>query len=518
MRFLLRSRLALVAGLIFVLTAAPAAAAQTIDTLAIRSHTRVLAHDSLEGRGTGTRGERRAAAYIASQLERIGLVGVGSDGGYLQPLPLRRIVVDSSSSLLIENLEPVGDTGPRAEGNAEMAGAAEFRAGADFIFAPGRADSFRDFSGDALFAGTAGTAEQALAEEVDLEDRVIVILGTLGNSAITLIPDWVRRGAAGVVLLIPNDEHLQSLAKAYGPERLALEAVVDNPVWQPELPILIAGPGVARALLTDAPLTPDALDGRRPFHALPLARRLTATIRAERHELPAANLAAMIPGHDPELRDEVVVYTAHYDHLGIGTPDERGDSIYNGFSDNAAGTAMLLAIAEALREQPPARSVLFLFFTGEERGLLGSTYYVSDPLVPLDRIAAVINLDAGAPAAPPRSWRIAGGKLAGGEASALGALAARVAENNGWEATLIEATPNSDHWPFLHAGAPAIFIIPGQDWEGVTRAEKEALQFRFENYHRPADEWHPDFPLQGLRRYAEIALRIGLEAASSDAT
>jgi Zn-dependent M28 family amino/carboxypeptidase len=315
-----------------------------------------------------------------------------------------------------------------------------------------------------------------------------------------------------VLLLVPQADRFRALAQAYGPDRLALAAEVDDPVWQPELPVLIAGPEVARALLADTRLDAAALDGKRPFHALPLARHLSATVRAQEIALTSGNIAALIPGSDPARRDEVVVYTAHYDHLGIGTPDERGDSIYNGFSDNAAGTAMLLAIAETLREHPPARSVLFLFFTGEERGLLGSTYYVSDPLVPLERVAAVINLDAGAPAAPPRTWRIAGGRLADGTDSALGARAARVAARNGWKTTLSEASPNSDHWPFLRAGLPAIFIIPGQDWEGVTRAEKEALQHRFENYHRPADEWHPDFPLQGLRRCAELALQIGVDA------
>lgn len=465
-----------------------------IDTLAIRAHASALAHDSLQGRGTGTVGERRAAAYITGQLERLGLAGAAADGGYLQPIPLRRVVVDTATTrLLVQHTAGPG---------------VEFRAGTDFIFAPGRADAFRDFTGTALFAGTAGLAEAALAATGTLEGRVIVVLGTLGNSALTLIPDWARRGAAGVVLLIPDQGRFRALAQAYGPDRLALDATVDNPVWQPELPVMIAGPEVARLLLADAPLAPDALDGRRTFHALPLAHRLTAAVRTEQQALPSANIAALIPGRDPVLRDEVVVYTAHYDHLGIGTPDARGDSIYNGFSDNAAGTAMLLAIARALRDDPPARSTLFLFFTGEERGLLGSSYYVSASLVPLERVVAVINLDAGAPAAPPRTW-----KLAGGKTSTLGALATEVAARHGWKTTLTDASPNSDHWPFLHAGVPAIFIIPGQDWEGVTRAEQEALQHRWEHYHQPADEWHPDFPLKGLQRYAEVALRIGIAAA-----
>lgn len=232
------------------------------------------------------------------------------------------------------------------------------------------------------------------------------------------------------------------------------------------------------------------------------------TGRRDGAEYHGVNVVGRIRG--TRFPDRHIVVTAHYDHVGIGQPDERGDSIYNGFSDNAAGVAMLLAIAEKMRDAPPARSVLFLFFTGEERGLLGSSYYVTAPAVPLERVAAVINLDAGAPAAPPRNWKIAGGKL-----STLGDMASAVAQRNGWIADHTDPSPNSDHWPFLRQGVPAIFIIPGQDWEGVTRLEKEALQHRWENYHQPADEWHPDFPLQGLKRYAELALQIGFEAGDA---
>lgn len=468
-----------------------------IDTLSIRAHLRVLAHDSLEGRGTGTRGERRAADYIVGQLEGLGIPGAMPGGGYRQPIPLTTVELDLAASEL--TIEATGEES-----------SSEFSAGHHFIPAPGGSSAFRDFAGRAIFAGTAGLAREALADHPDLEGAVVVILGTLGREALNLVPDWVDRGVAGVISLLPDPGHLEAVGEGYGPTRYALTAEVDNPVWQSPLPNLIAGPEVARALLAGAPLASDALDGTKPFRALPLERRVDARIRTRSSELPAANIAALIEGSDPELRDEVVVYTAHYDHLGIGRPDARGDSIYNGFSDNAAGVAMLLAIAEKMRDAPPARSVLFLFFTGEERGLLGSSYYVTAPAVPLERVAAVINLDAGAPAAPPRNWKIAGGKL-----STLGDMASAVAQRNGWIADHTDPSPNSDHWPFLRQGVPAIFIIPGQDWEGVTRLEKEALQHRWENYHQPADEWHPDFPLQGLKRYAELALQIGFEAGDA---
>lgn len=482
-------------GLAALLAPAPALRAQDIDTLALREHTRFLAHDRLEGRGTGTRGERIAADYIRGRLARLGLHGAAG-GGYLQPVPLREATVDTAATRLA-----VERAGRRLE----------FRGGEDFVVSGGGERAFRDFAGAALFAGTAGLARDALAGHERLDGRVIVLIGTLGDEADTLVPDWIRRGAAGAVFLVPERERFERFARARGDPRLFVAADVDDPVWQPQLPAVVAGPRLSAALLADAPLAPDALDGKRPFAALPLDRSVEATIRTTTRAVEAANVAALIPGRDPARRDEVVVYTAHYDHLGIGAPDANGDSIYNGFSDNAAGVAMLLAIAEALVREPPARSVLFLFLTGEEKGLLGSSYYAASPLVPLERTVAVINLDAGAPPAPPRSWRVAGG-----DASTLGETARRVAAARGWDAAPSAARPNSDHWPFLRRGIPAVFLIPGQAWDGIGGPEREALHQRWDRYHQPADEWSPDFPFQGLRRYAELALALGRDVADAD--
>lgn len=478
--------------------AGPAAAARArIDTLALREHTRYLADDRLEGRGTGTPGERLAADYISRQLERIGARGAAADGGYLQPVPLRVATIDDAATSVV------------VERDGARTG---FRSGADFIVERGGRASFRDFSGAALFVGTAAHARDALAGHERLDGQVVVLIGTLGDRAAELIPDWTRRGAAGVVYLVPERDRFDAYARARGGERYYVDADVDEPAWQSPLPTIVAGPRLAAALLADAPLAPDALDGKKPFAALPLGRDVEATIRVAERPVRAANVAALIPGSDPALRDEVVAYTAHYDHLGIGPADAAGDSIYNGFSDNAAGVAMVLAIAEALVREPPARSVLLLFFTGEELGLLGSAYYAAEPLVPLERTVAVINLDAGAPPAPPRSWRVAGGT-----ASTLGGVARGVAAVQGWKAEPSAPRPNSDYWPFLHAGVPAVFLIPGTEWDGVSRAEKEALHARWDRYHQPGDEWHPEFPFAGLRRYAEFALLLGVEVANAEA-
>jgi len=156
----------------------------------------------------------------------------------------------------------------------------------------------------------------------------------------------------------------------------------------------------------------------------------------------------------------------------------------------------------------PARSVLFLWPTGEERGLLGSDYFAARPLVPPDRMVAAINLDAGAPPAPPVSWQIAGG-----DRSTLGQLAIQVAHDAGWEATLAPASPNSDYFPLLRIGVPAVFLVPSGPYEGLSAEASRALGARWDHYHQAADEWKPDFPFSGLVRYADFGYRVGMAAA-----
>jgi len=468
---------------------------QGVDTLAIRGHTRFLASDLLEGRGTGSRGQDLAALYLASQLQRMGIPGAGPDGSHFQAVPLREAHLDHASSRVV--VQRGSDTIP-------------FAGHADFVIVGGGPRAFDDFGGDAIFAGTAALAGTALAGQGRLDGRVIVLLGTLGGLGQERIPDWIERGAAGVVSLLTDEEQYRRYRQAMGESRYFVDAAVDDPIWQGDLPILVAGPRLAAALLAGAPIPSDALSGARPFDAVNLDRSVRASTVATIRELPGANVAGLVRGHDPARRDEIVAYVAHYDHLGIGAPDARGDSIYNGFSDNAAGVAMVLAIAETFQNEPPARSVLFLFFTGEERGLLGSSYYAAHPLIPLERTVALINLDAGAPPAPPRDWHLAGGSL-----STLGEVGRRVAARRGWKAEPSEGRPNSDHWPFLRRNVPAIFIIPGQDWEGVDRAERQRLVERWERYHQAGDHWAADFPFAGLGRYAELALAIGREVADA---
>jgi hypothetical protein len=479
--------------LLLLLCATPAPGlTQAVDTLAIRGHTRFLADDLLLGRGTGTQGERLAAAYIVSQAERIGLSHVGDATSFLHPVPLQRAIIDPSSTVVLQ------------AGADSMV----FAHGSGFIVNTGGAGAFRDFRGRGIFLGQPVHAAELIGRERSLVGRVAVFLGPLGASALDIMPALSHAGVAGVVLLIHDPAQYDLYVRSRGAARYFVDADVDDPVWQPSLPVLIAGPAMTEALLGDVALPAAIMEGTAA-RGVDLERTIVARIGVSLEAVASANVAAMLPGSDPARRDEYVAYTAHYDHLGVSTPDAAGDSIYSGFSDNAAGVGMLLAIAEALSAAPPPHSTLFLFLTGEERGLLGSSYMASQPPVPLDDIVALVNLDAGAPPAPPISWRIAGGD------SPLGEIARRVGEARGWTVTASAASPNSDHWPFLRRGVPAIFIIPGDQWEGITSAERDALRRRWDRYHQPGDRWHPEFPFAGLGRYADFALHVGLEAAAA---
>lgn len=473
-----------------------AARAQRIDTMEIRSSTYFLANDLLEGRGTGTRGERIAALYLSSELQRLGLQPVGADGSYLLPVPLKAARIEDAGTRLVVR---------------QGADSTVLASARDFVVNTGGAGAFHDFSGEAILVGPASGAARALPAG-SLQGKVLAVLGPLGGDARTLLPDWIRRGAAGVVILVPDQGTLDLYIRSRGDRRFYVAGQVDDPVWQPDLPSVIVGPRGVQAMLQGASIPDSVLRGKMLGAAVPLGRTVSAAIRTTVSDVPANNVAGLLPGRDPALRDQVVVFTAHYDHLGISTPDARGDSIYNGFSDNAAGDGMLLAIAQAMSRDRPARSVLFLFPTGEERGLLGSTYYAAHPAIPLTRTVAAINLDAGAPPAPPTEWR-----FAAGEASSLGTLATRIVTGHGWKSVLGGTSPNSDYWPFLQRGVPAIFIVPGATWEGVDSATHSALEKRWEHYHQAADEWAPDFPFSGLQRYAELGLELGRAVADNPA-
>ncbi len=447
------------------------------DTLLIRTYTRFLADDLLAGRATGTTGAEIAARYIRSACREQGLSPVGGD--YLHSVPAVEAVISDDGSQLVLT----GQGSERA-----------FRYPHEFTPRVGNTALLRDFEGTAVLVGPDSAILAAGPSTAGLQNAVAVTLGTVTPEASQMLEG---RGARGVVQLIPDARAFSSLSR--GPRLVLLSDVNSRSSIYPTLPSVIAGPRASQAVAELFGVAPEsrAMGSPPPF-------TVKVDIEFSERAIPAHNVACLLPATAEGDPREAIVLTAHYDHLGFGEPDARGDSLYNGFSDNAAGVAMLLAIADALNrsDRPRRRPVLFLFFVGEESGLVGSDSYVTQPVWPLERTYAVINLDAGAPPARPWSWRIAGG-----DSSALGLLAVDVAMARGWSATTSAARANSDYFPFWAAGVPAIFIVPGGGpYEGLTVDSSQALRKKWDRYHQPGDEWAEDFPFEGLGRYADYAL------------
>ena len=488
-------------------TAAPSASrapAATVDTMTLRAAAAYLAHDELRGRATGSPGERIAAAYLAAECRRLGLRPLGKQG-YFQELPIRQAtIVPEGTSIRV--------TGPGVD--------TTFAHYDDFIPDVGTAATLRDFAGDLVYVGRAQDILFRRSDLPPLEGKVALLRGEFGGHG-AAADTLYARGALGVIQVVDDARRYRLFRQTRGPTRLYLDDRSVSPSFIPPLPTVLAGPrmtvtlylpltGVGAGSWNDAYLNGLAAGLPAP-QELP-GWRADVRVQTTTRRMPAANVGCLLPGSPAPggTSGRAIVLAAHYDHLGVGAPDAGGDSIYNGFADNASGVAMTLGIGEALaREQYQGRglrhSLILLFFTGEEHGLLGSDYFVTHPRWPLERIAGVVTLDGNAPAARPRSWRIAGE-----EGGALVALARREAEEQGWQVALAPPSPGSDYYPFVRRGVPAVFFVPGDGpYEGLSITTSDSLRaILWGRYHQPADEYDEGFPFEGLGRYADFALAV----------
>jgi Zn-dependent M28 family amino/carboxypeptidase len=255
---------------------------------------------------------------------------------------------------------------------------------------------------------------------------------------------------------------------------------------------------------------------RRDFQPMDLKARLDATLNAKTEVITSYNVAGLLPGRSRP--DETVIYTAHHDHLGIGLPDANGDRIYNGAADNATGIAHLIEQARAFARRPrPARSVVFLAVGAEEKGLLGSEYYASNPLYPLAKTAGVLNTDVMGTWGRARNFTVRG--------SVKLDLIDRVAAEGRRQGRVLTPEPNpgagsfyrSDHFPFAKVGVPAISFSPGNDLVngGVARGTALAAEYTAKRYHQPDDEFSPNWDYSGMIQDAQLLHRVGYSLANS---
>jgi hypothetical protein len=377
----------------------------------------------------------------------------------------------------------------------------------------GTGRTLRDFAGDLVYVGRAPDILFRRSDLPSLEGKVALMRGEFG--AAMAAADTLRaRGAVGVIQVVDDARRYRLFRQTRGPARLFLDDDRLPSSFIPPLPAVLAGPrmtvtlyqgltGVTHGSWNDAYLNGLAagLPSPQPIEGW----RVEVTLRTSDRALGADNVACRLPG--TSRADSAIVLSAHHDHLGVGAPDLAGDSIYNGFSDNATGVAMALAIGEwAVKARAAGQglrhTLVLLFPTGEEQGLLGSDWFTAHPLWPLERITAVVNLDANAPPGRPTAWRIAGD-----DEGALVRLVADEAERQGWASTIAPPAPGSDYYPFLRRGIPAVFFVPSDGpYEGLSMTATDSLRSAmWTRYHQPSDGYDETFPFEGLARYAGFA-------------
>jgi Zn-dependent M28 family amino/carboxypeptidase len=510
-------------------------AASPIDENLLRAHIKFLSDDKLEGRGTGARGGEIAAQYLAAQLEAMGLKGAGPNGSFFQQVSLVGVKADPDTKLNLSSSK----------------GKESFKFADDYVaFTGAQTDDVR-IEADLVFVGYGIDAPEQRwndykGEPGDYRNKILVMLvndppatkeepDLFGGRRLTYKGRWTykyeegaRRGAAGVIL-IHTDESAgypwSVVRTSNGSWRFDIARTSDDPT-----PFLGMRSWVtddaARRMMRLAGQDLDDLRRRaasRDFQPVKLNVRGAIHLKSEVKRVNAPNVVGILPGRDPRLRDQYVVFSAHWDHLGIGAADKTGDTIYNGAQDNATGCASVLGIADALRRLPmaqrPRRSILFLFPTAEEQGLIGAEWYSRHPLVAPEQTAADINLDSLNVLGVTRDFI-----PLGAEHSTLQAVVEAVARARGMRVSP-DARPEqgsffrSDHFPFAKIGVPSISLKEGDDYVGHPR-EWGAEQFKAYNsahYHQPSDEYSDSWDFRGMIQEADIAMDIGLRVANADA-
>jgi hypothetical protein len=480
--------------------AVPAVPAAEPTPAALGEHIRVLAHDSMEGRGTGTPGYARAARYVVAQFEKLGLEPAGTDG-WFQPVRLSHARTESGSVVL---------NGP---GDART-----LVRDADFIAVPDPVRPTSEVTAAMVIAGFGVTAPGLSWDDykdVDARGKIVILVSGAPSSfpaterahyatAREKMRNAVAHGAVGIIAT-------RSRETTFPWDRQVRQARGGAMRWLgPDGAPADVFPGIrAIASLSDsagAALLAGTLPG-------------TATIGVTtRHtELASPNIAALLRGSDPRLRDEFVVITAHLDHLGVGQP-VSGDSIYNGALDNASGTAALLEVARAFAAMPerPRRSILFLAVTGEEMGLLGSDYFAQHPTVPKERIVANVNIDGLSILYPFRD-----AVAFGSEHSTLDSVVARAAAGMGvalgpdpfpQEAFFVR----SDQYSFVRQGIPSVFLFMGFKGDSGLDAAARFRGWMAGRYHTPQDDLDQPMDLEAGARHATLTWRVALEIANAE--
>lgn len=501
-------------------THAQTRAKATVQEAPLRAHMAFLSSDALEGRGTGQRGGELTVTYLETQAAAVGLKP-GNGKSFRQPVKIAGV----------RSLPEKSNVGIVANGKA-----VPLQFGADWVWGPGDGKADHTLDAEMVFVGYGIVAPEEKWDDfkgMDVKGKVIVMMvndpaptaaeaNRFNGAGLTYYGRWTykleeaaRQGAAGVLLI-----HTDASA-SYG------WSVVQNSWANAERFQLTEGKvgsglqgwmtdDTARKVFAAAGQDLDKLRAAaedKDFKPVALNARVKGEARAQVRTLEEFNVAGVVPGTDPKLKDEVVIYSAHWDHMGKqGT---EGDTIFNGAVDNASGTGALLAMAAEAVKNPARRSQMFLWVGAEEQGLLGSAAYVASPLWPIAKTAANLNLDS-------LNWvgLVKDVSVPGSERTELGAMAATVAKSMGL--VIAPSKPDlgggyfrSDHFSFAKAGVPAFSVGAGSSWVKDVDANNAKAKTYRAKYHQVGDEYDPSWDLSGMVQQAQFTLNLGRAVADA---
>ena len=510
----------------------PLAQLPTVDSNALLAHTRVLSSDEYEGRGPGTKGEELTVRYLVDQFKMLGLKPGNTDGSYVQKVPLVGIT-PSPAPLVLQ----------KGSRTLTLAWKDEVVAWTKHVAQSASLDR-----SELVFVGYGIVAPEYNWDDskgIDVKGKTLVMLvndppvpvsatpseldpKVFGGKAMTYYGRWTykyevgaMKGAAGVLIVHET-----------GPAGYPFEVVQAKTTEQFDLVTPDKNMGrvniegwitldSAKELMRAAGQDFDTLKAQaamRDFKPVPLGLTASMTIHNKLRTIDSQNVVAKVEGSDPALKDEYVVYTAHWDHLGVG-PEVNGDRIYNGAADNAIGVAGLLELARAFTGvmPPPKRSVLFVSVTAEEQGLLGSQYYSVTPIYPLAKTLANINMDG-----LNVHGRTKDLTLIGYGASDLDDYAREATAEQG---RIIRPDPEtekgfyyrSDHFNFAKQGVPALDPDQGIEFIGkpADYGQKVRDDYTEHDYHKPTDVIKPDWDLSGAVEDLKVFFAAGYRVAQA---
>jgi Zn-dependent M28 family amino/carboxypeptidase len=504
-----------------------AATLKGIDSERIRAHVKFLADDLLEGRGTGTRGGDLAATYIASQFELDGLKPAGDNGGYLQRVDFTGVqtLPQTAGSLVPAHGSPT-----------------ELKLGEDYVVGNQTQTDSVDVDAPVVFVGYGIEAPEFKWDDfkgVDVRGKVVLVIVNeppskdpkfFAGDAMTYYGRWTykfeeaaRKGAVGALIIHRTDLASYGwnvVRSSWSAEEVYL-ANDRDPKLKAASWIQLE---VARQIFADSGLKLDdeiALAGTRKFKARELPVRFKAHIESTVRKFASYNVVAMLPGADGAAPSQAVMYTAHYDHLGMN-PALPGDKIYNGAVDNGTGCGILLELAHAYATSAarPPHAVLFASVTAEEKGLLGSEYLGKHLPIPASQIALDLNFDAVPPIGVPESVNVTGA-----ERTTFYPTVEKTAQAFGYEIQP-DAEPGaghyyrSDHFSMARVGVPSFSINTSVKFAGHPpewgKAQRE--EYTAKRYHQPSDEYTPDMDFASDAAMARFGYALGWQALSAGQT